>query len=187
LPTVLVQFFLHDRHAQRPLLIQQSHQHRLHATLAVAGRQLQDAQVFLGGPPGLLHEQHVVGRAEAAAGEQVSLVAVVREGSWFTNQPVDNVLVRNLVLATTTQSWQPLDLFPGRAALAPLSVQAGLDPLADEPACHRVDVTGHMNGAAGIHPNLQPFARFQATRRQRLEQGQFLSQASLPTAIGLLE
>ncbi len=163
------------------------HQGRLHAALALAGRQLQDAQVLLGGPPGLLHEQHVVGGAEAAAGEQVGLVAVVREGPGLADQPVDDVAVRDLVLAATPQPGQPLDLLLAEPDLDPLGVQAGLHPLADEPARHRVDVARHADGAAGVHTHLQPLARLQPTRRQGLQQGQFLGQASQPPGVALLE
>ena len=64
---MLVQLLGHRRHAQRPLLIQQAAQHRLDAAFGLAGGQLQDAQVLLGGPLRLPLSQQVVGQAEATA------------------------------------------------------------------------------------------------------------------------
>jgi hypothetical protein len=166
-----VQFLGHRRHAQRPLLIQQAAQHRLDAALGLAGGQLQDAQVLLGGPLWLLLPQHVVGQAEAAAGEQVGPVAVIRKGPRLADQPVDDVPIVDLVLASASQTGQLFHLPLGVPDLDPLGIQAGLHPLADEPARHRVDVARHVDGAAGVHPHLQPFARLQTPGRQGPQQG----------------
>jgi hypothetical protein len=163
------------------------HQRCLHAALRLAGGQLQDAEVLLGGPVRLLLLQHVVGQAEAAGGEQVRPVAVIGKGTRLAGQPVDDVPIVDLVLVPTPQARQLLHLLLGVPDFDPLSVQASLDPLPDESAGDGVDVARHMDGAAGIHPHLQPFARLQTPLRQGPQQGQFLGQASLPTGIELVK
>jgi hypothetical protein len=180
-----MQFLGHCRHAQRPLLVQQTHEYRLHTTLGLAGRQLQDAQVLLGGPLRLLLPQHIVGQAEATAGKQVGPVAIIGKGSGLADQPVDDVPILDLVFAPAPQAGQLLHLPLGVPDLDPLGIQAGFHPLADEPARHRVDVARHMNGAAAVHSHLQPFARLQTPLRQGPQQGQLLGQANVPTSIGL--
>jgi hypothetical protein len=65
---------------------------------------MQQPHVFLGRPLGSLLQQDVVGHAEAAAGKQIRLVAVVGEGPRLADQPVDDVPVVDAMLATATQS-----------------------------------------------------------------------------------
>jgi hypothetical protein len=148
---------------------------------------VQDAQVFLGRPRRLPLDQEVVGHAEAAGGEQVRPIAVVGEGPRLANQPVDKVPVVDRVLAPPTQPGQVFHPPLGVPDLDPLGEQARLDPLADQPAGHRVDVALHPDGAARLHPHPQPLARLQATVRQGPQQGHLLGQAGLPSTIALGE
>jgi hypothetical protein len=148
---------------------------------------VQDAQVLLGRPLRLLVQEHIVGQAEATAGKQVGLVAVVGERPRFANQPVDHVPVVDPVLVAAAQARQRLDQLLPVPDLDPLRVEAGLHPLPDQPAGHRVDVAFHPDGAAAVHPHREPLARLQASGRQRSQHGQFLSQTLLPTAVKLPE
>ena len=59
-----------------------------------------------------------------------------------------------------------------------------VDPLADQPAVHRVDVVLHVNQAASIHAHVQAFGTLQP-RRQRPQQGQLLRQTPLPARVPL--
>jgi hypothetical protein len=93
------------------------------------------------------------------------------------------VPVVDAVLVAPPQPGQPFHLPLGVPDLDALGVQPGLDPLADRPAGHRVDVALHAHGAARLHPRPQPLARLQATRRQRPQQGQFLGQSGLPPGV----
>lgn len=165
----LTQRLFHRRDAQGPLLAQQADQHRLHTTLALLGRQVQQPQVLLGGPLGLVLLQHIVRLPEVAAGKQVGLVAVIGEGSRLAEQPVDDVSILDLVLAPATQPRELLHLPLGIPDLDPLGIQAGLHPLPDQTTGHRVDIARHMNEAARLDPHLQPFARFQPPGRQGMQ------------------
>ena len=144
---------------------------------------MQDPQVLLGRPPRLPLQEQVVGHAEAAAGEQVRLVAVVGEGTRLADQPVDDVAVLDPVPATPPQPGQLLQPLLAVPDLDPLGVQPGLDALADQPAGHRVDVALDPHGAARVHPHLQPLARLQAVPRQRPQQGPLLGQAGRPAGV----
>jgi hypothetical protein len=146
---------------------------------------VQDPQVVLGRPLRPLLEQGIVGHAEAAAGEQVRLVTIVSESPRLANQPVDDMPVVDAVLAPAPQPRQRCYLLLGVPDLDPLGVQPGLDPLADQPTGHRVDVALHTDGAARLHPHPQPLARLQAVSREWPQQGQFLGQTGLPTGVAL--
>lgn len=54
----------------------------LHGILAVAGRQLQNLQVFAGRDAGgVIAEQLIVSHAEVARGEQVGVILIVRKSA----------------------------------------------------------------------------------------------------------
>lgn len=172
---------------QRPARVEQAGQRRLHPHLALLCRQLQDPQVLLGRPLRPPLQEQVVGHAEAAGGEQVGPVAVVGERPRLAEEPVDDVAVRDAVLAPSPQPGQILHPLLGVEDLDPLGVQAGLDPLTDQPAGHRVDVALHPDGTARLHPHLQPLARLQTMPRQRPQQGTFLGQAGGSAGVLLAE
>lgn len=146
---------------------------------------MQDPHVLPGRPLRSLLEQDVISHAEATAGKEIRLVAIVREGSRLADQPVDDVPVVHAMLAPAPQPRHHLHLLLAVPDLDPLGVQAGLDPLADQPATHRVDIAFDADGAARLHPHLQPLARFQPMRRQRSQQGSLLGEAVEATRVTL--
>jgi hypothetical protein len=162
-------------------------QDRLDASLTLPGRQVQDAQVFLGRPLRLLLHQPVVDQPEAAGREQVVPVAVVGERPRLAHQPVDDVPVVDAVLAPAAQAWQPLDPLLGIPDLDVVGVQAGLDPFADQPARHRVGVAADVDGAARIHPHLHAPGCVEPSGRQRPQHGQLLREPCLPALVPLGE
>jgi hypothetical protein len=148
---------------------------------------VEDPHVLLGRPLRSLLAEGVVGHAEAAAGEQVGLVAVVGERPRLAHQPVDDVPVVDPVLAPPPQPGQRFRLPLGVPDLDPLGVQPGLHPLADEPTRHRVGVALHADGAARLHPHPQPLARLQPLGGERPQHGQLLGQPGLPPGVALAE
>jgi hypothetical protein len=132
-------------------------------------------------------QQGVVGHAEAAAGKQIRLVAIVGEGPRLADQPVDDVPVVDAMFATPTQSQQFLDPLLGIPNLNTLGVLACLDPFADQPTGDRVNVALHPDGAARVHPHLQPLARFQTPWRQRSQQSCLFGKTVPATGVDLLE
>jgi hypothetical protein len=164
---VLTQPLGHGVGVQRPARVEQPGQRRFHPRLALACCQVQDAQILLGRPGRLPLDQQVVGHTEAAGGEQVGPVAVVGEGPRLADQPVDDVPVIDLVLAPPPQPGQFLHLLLGVPDGHPLGVQPSLDPLADQPTGHRVDVALHPDSAARLHPHAQPLEGLQAACWQR--------------------
>ena len=101
---LLAKLLRYRRPAHGPLLVEQSPQYGLDTAFALMGRQLQDAEVLLGGPLRLLLLQQIVSEAKAAGGEQVGPVAVIGKGSRLADQPVDEVSVLDLVLALAPQT-----------------------------------------------------------------------------------
>jgi hypothetical protein len=93
------------------------------------------------------------------------------------------VAVVDPVLAPAPQPGQFLHPLAGVPQLDPLGVQVGLDPLADQPAGHRVDVALHAGGAARLHPHPQPLEGLQPAGRQGPEQGPLLGQAALTPGV----
>jgi len=113
--------------------------------------------------------QHVVGDPERGRREQVVPVAVRRERTRLADQPVDHVPVGDPVLTAATQSWHPFH-HPLRVPhLHVLGVQPDLDPLADQPARHRVRVPTDVDRAARINLHLDAARRLEPTRRQRTQ------------------
>jgi hypothetical protein len=157
---------LHPVGVQPSARVEQARQRHLHSCFTLACCQVQDAQVLLGCPGRLLLQEQVVGQAEAAAGEQVGAVAVVGERPGLAHQPVDDVPVVDPVLVAPAQAGQFFHPLLGVEDLDPLGVQAGLDPLADQPAGQRVDVALHPGGAARFHPHPQPLEGLQPAGRQ---------------------
>jgi hypothetical protein len=109
----------------------------------------------------LLFDQAVIDETKAAGGEQIVAVAVVGKRPRLAHQPVDDVPVVDVVVTSTTQPGQTLDLLLGIPDLDVLGVQAGLDPFPDQPAGHRVGVAGDVDGAPAIDPHAQPFTGLQ--------------------------
>ena len=106
---MLTQPLPHGDRIHTAVFVQQFHQHRLNSRLALACRQVQNPEVLLGRPRGLLLAQHVVGHAEVAAGKQILTVAIVGERPGLADQPIDDVPIVDAMLATSTQAWQLFD------------------------------------------------------------------------------
>jgi hypothetical protein len=177
---------LNGRPVQRAALVNQGGQRRLHAGLALAGRQPQDEQVLPGRPRRLSFHEQVVGQAEAAGGEQVGLVLVLGEGAGLADQPADNVPVVDPVPVPAAQPRQPLHQALAVEHLDGLGADTSLDPLADQPRRHRVGVAFDPDGAARCHLDLLALERLQPARRQGPQQGTLLGQTVRPVGVALL-
>jgi hypothetical protein len=64
---------------------------------------MQDVNVLAAGALGMFGPQGVVGHAEAAGGEQVSLVAIFGKRSWLAHQPVNDMAIVDAMLVLTPQ------------------------------------------------------------------------------------
>lgn len=184
---MLTQLLRHGGRIHTAARFQQFYQHRLHARLALVCRQVQNAQVLLGRPRRLSLAQHVVSHAEVAAGKQVRTVAIVGERPGFADQPVDDVPVLDVMFATSTQPRHLLPQLLGVPHFDALGVKAGLHPLVDQPARHRVNVVLHVDDAARFHAHPQPLARLESMTRQRPQQHHFLRQPGGSTRVLLPE
>jgi len=158
-----------------------------HGRLTVTGRVEEQAQVFLVRPRRHPTSQHVVGDPERGRREQVVPVPVRRERPRLADQPVDHVPVVDPVLAAATQ---PRHLLHPRLRvphLHVLGVQAHLDPLADQPARHRVRVLVHANRAPRRHRHRHPTRGLEPAPRQRTQVLHLLGQLHTPVRVPLLE
>ena len=182
---MLTQLLRHSGRIHTATRFQEFHQHRLHARLTLAGRQVQNPQVLLGGPRRLLPAQHVEGHAEVAAGKQILAIAIVGEGPRLADQPVDDVPVLDVMLATPAQARHLFLPLLGVPHFNVLGVQPGFHPLADQSARDRVDVALHFDEAACFHAHPQPLARLQPMTRQRPQQRAFLGQPGGATSVFL--
>ena len=155
---MLTQFLRHTGRIHTAVFFQQLDQRRFDTRLALACRQVENPQVLLVRPRRLTLAQYVVGQAEVAAGKQILAVAIVGERPGLADQPVDDVPVLHVMLATSTQPRQPLPQLLGVPHFDMLGVQPDLHPLADQPARHRVNVVLHFDDAARFHAHVQPLA-----------------------------
>jgi hypothetical protein len=79
------------------------------------------------------------------------------------------VPVRDPVLAATARPRHPLHQLLRVPHLHVLGVQSHLDPLADQPARHRVRVPTDVDRTPRVHPRLDATRRLEPTRRQRTQ------------------
>ena len=144
-------------------------------------------QVLLVGPVRHPRTQHVVGDAERGRREQILPVPVRRERTRLADQPVDHVPVRDPVLAATPQPRHPLHHLLRVPHLHVFGMQADLDPLADQPARHRVRVPTDVDRAPRVHPHLDPTRRLEPTRRQSTQLLHLLGLLRTPIRVQLSE
>jgi hypothetical protein len=167
-PVTLPHRFGHGVSAQRPVAAEQQTQRLVHRGLALLCRQQEDLQVLPGrAPGGAVPLQGVVRHPEPARGEHGVAVAILLERPRLAHQPVDHVAVVDLLLAPAPKPRQfvhPTGPVPDLQSFGP---DVNLDPLADQPARHRVGVPLDVDRAATVHPHLPPLARLQTPRRQR--------------------
>jgi hypothetical protein len=97
------------------------------------------------------------------------------------------VAVVDPVLPSSPQSGQLLHSLARIPEFDPLGVQVDLDPFADQPAGHRIDVALDPDGAARFHSHPQLLERLQPTLRQRPKQRHLLGQADLTPTVELTE
>jgi hypothetical protein len=148
---------------------------------------VQDLQILLGRTLRLLGQQPVIGQPEAARREQIVAVAIVGEGARLAHQPVDDVPVRDAMLAAAAQTRQAFHLLLGVPHLEVIGVDADLDPFADQPAGDRVGVAADVDRAAAIHTHRHAFAGVETLRRQRPQHGQFFFQPVNAPLVALRE
>jgi hypothetical protein len=134
--------------------------------LALSGRQVQDANVFLVRRRGILRCQRVIGQAEDARRKQFLPIPILRKRSRLAQQPVDDVPVVHQVLVPSPQPGQPFDELLRVPHFQVFRIQLHVHLLADQPARHHVTVPLHVNHTALIHAAPEPSARFQPPRRQ---------------------
>ena len=141
----------HRLRRQRVISGQQHPQGVVDRRFAVAGRAVQDRQVFFGLPAFVEpFPEAVVGQAEARGREEVVAVRVVRERPRLADQRIDDVAVVHRVLVPAHQARQRVGELIREPDFDPVGVEPGLHPLADQPAVHRIDAAVEVDQAPGI-------------------------------------
>jgi hypothetical protein len=164
---------LHRRQTERATLRAQPRQRRAHRVLALSSRQVQDPQVLSIRRRRIADHERIVGLAEVTRGKQLLAIAIMCKRSGFTHQPVDDVAILDVPLISSTQPRHVLHQLLGIPHLHVLGIETDHDPLADQPAWHRVVVPLDVDHTTWIDTRLQPTARVQPTRGQRTQQAQF--------------
>jgi hypothetical protein len=83
----------------RLVLFDRQPQRVLHRILTVAGRQLQNLQVFAGGDAhAVIAKQLIVSHPEVTGGKHVGAILIVFQGAGLANQRVNHVTVVDRVL-----------------------------------------------------------------------------------------
>jgi len=166
----------HGVAAQGLVAAEQEPQRLVHHGLALLRRQQEDLQVLLARPRGAVLSQDVVRHPEPAGGEHRVAVAVLLERPGLAHQPVDHVAVRDFVFAPAPKPWQhvhPTGPVPDLQLFGP---NVDLDPLADQPARHRVDIPTDVDRAPRVHTGGDPTVHLQPPQRQRRQHRLFLGE-----------
>lgn len=89
----------------------------------------------------------------------------------------------NVVLVPAPQARQHFLLPLAIPHLDRVGIHTYLDPLADQPGRHRVDVPFHADGAARLHTHLPPTERLLPPSRQRLQTSTFVDETLRPRLV----
>src|ERR1035438_2463426 len=119
--------------------------------------------------------------------EQILLIPLVLKRPWLSHQPFDDVPVIDAMLAPPAQPRQVFHLPLPIPDLHMVQVQPRFDPLADQPAVHRIAVALDMDQTARVHLHPLPFGRFHAPRRQFPHHREFFGQPGPAPRIPLRE
>jgi hypothetical protein len=174
----------HRRRSQRGVTAQQHPQGVVHGHLAMRRRAVQEGQVLLRLPSLVVpFAEAVVCQAEAGGREQVVAVRVPGERPRLADERVDHVPVVDRVPVPADQPRQRVHQRVGEPHLDAVGVQAGLHPLADQPAVHRVRAPADVDQAARIDPAPLHRPTGQPGVGQRLQRRHLLGQAVPPAVI----
>jgi hypothetical protein len=165
-PAALSQRLCHRRLVGRPPGVEQEPQRLVDSGLALTRRQKQDRQVILDRAAGPLVVQDVVGDSEPAGREHRVAVAVLLERAGFADQPVDDVAVRDAMLATAPESRQGVDLAGAVPDVEGLGPDLNLHQLSDQTAGQRIGVAADVDRTSRIDPRLDPTGHLQPARRE---------------------
>jgi hypothetical protein len=139
--------------------------------------------ILLIGASRLLCQQRVVGTPIGQRRIEIFAILVMRESARLPHQPNNDVAIINGVLVLTTQTRHPLHHFPGVPDLDVFQADPRFHLLADQACRHRVGVLLHANRATPANGYLDPFQRFQPSRRHRSHARQLLLEFFLATGV----
>lgn len=131
---------LEGRRSDRVFFRQQEPQSVIDPLLRLPRCQQQEPQILAICLGGSALAQGIVGGAEAAGGEQVLPVAILWEGSPFSDQPVDHVPVVDAVLVLAPDPGQALDTSLGIPDFQVLDLYPHFHRLSDQAARDRVGI-----------------------------------------------
>lgn len=124
----------------------------LHCVLAIAGRELQNLQVFTS--PRLLPSslaKPVVGDAKVRCGKHFLAVPIVLERTRLANERVDHVAIIDRALAGADQARHPLNRCLSIPDFNEVGVDHHIDLVTNEAAGNRVRIPLDSNRATGMH------------------------------------
>lgn len=134
--------------SDRRVLVDRQTQRILHGVLTVAGRQLQNLQVFASRHTRAMSaKQCIVGDAKMARRKHVCMILVVLEGARLANQRVNHMPIIDGMLAAAGQTRHRLNLASRSPDLDRISVDHNIDPHADQPTGNRIRVALDLNRA----------------------------------------
>jgi hypothetical protein len=165
-PAALSQRLRHRRLVGRPPGVEQEPQRLVDSGLSLTRRQEEHRQIILDRAAGPLVVQDVVGDPEPAGREHRVAVAVLLERAGLLDQPVDDVAVRDAMLAPAPESRQGVDLAGAVPDLQRLGHDMNIHKLSDQTAGQRIGVAAHVDRAPRIDPRLDPPGHLQPPRRQ---------------------
>jgi hypothetical protein len=161
-----VQDLGHRLDISHPGRIEQEPQRIINSAFSFLGGQVEQSQVVLDHAAGPLVFQGVIGHPEPAGREHRIAVTVLLERPGFANQPVDDVAVIDLILASPSEPGQRVDL-PGPVPdVEGFGSDVNIHLLADQSAGQRIRVAANMNRASRIDPRLKPSGHLQSASRQ---------------------
>jgi hypothetical protein len=173
----------HRVECDRLCVVQQRPQRRVDRRFALAGRQVQNLQVFPHRAPRLLFAQRVIRQAKPRGRKQFFAVTIILERARLADQCVDHVPIVYAMFAPAAQPRQRVDALLPIPDFELFREQPHVHLLANQPAVDGVRVLLHMNPTARIDADPQAVITLQPPLRQRPQHGQLFIQPRATTGV----
>ena len=127
--------------------------------------------------------QSIVSHAEIAGRKEVFAVTIVIKCARLAYQPIDNVVIVHVVLATTAKPRKRVDLFLRVPHLQMIRVNAHVDMFTDQSAMHRIRITQDLNQTAAVHQRSNLTKALQSLAWQTPQHRMFFRQTFLTVCV----
>ena len=147
--------------------------------------QFHDRQVFLDRSCRQLLLQNVVSHPKSSRRKEILAISVTLECPWFPHEPANHVSVVDLLLASTSKSWETFHQRPTVPDFQILNTQPNINKFTDQTTGNRVRIPIDSHCAPDPHADSHTTPTLETPNWQRAQFQSFRLQASLAAKVSL--